>query len=236
MRAVLAHLGALLDPPTCLLCGASGPQERLLCATCLAGCPHPGPPCPSCSSGLRNHSLPPCPLCRDRPPGLPLRSPGAYEGSLRKLILAAKWRHVPAALPVLAEWILSAARPDGWLDGLEGWCPVPRDLWRTLRHGVPLAEHLGKELGARLALPRLPPPHRRWRHPQARLTGATRRRNLRGAFHVGPRHRRRLRDRRVLLVDDVLTTGTTLAECARALRQAGVAEVRAVVAACAMRD
>ena len=63
------------------------------------------------------------------------------------------------------------------------------------------------------------------RHPQARLTGATRRHNLRGAFLVGLRHRRRLRDRRVLLVDDVVTSGATMNEAARALKEAGASSV-----------
>ena len=69
----------------------------------------------------------------------------------------------------------------------------------------------------------------RWTEPQTSLSGQARRRNLTGAFALGDPTL--VRGRRILLVDDVFTTGTTLNECAKALRQAGAAQVEALTLA-----
>jgi adenine/guanine phosphoribosyltransferase-like PRPP-binding protein len=112
--------------------------------------------------------------------------------------------------------------------------PVPLHPWRRFRRGFNQA----RDLAATLGVPVLPVLRRtRATPPQTGLSLAGRRRNVRGAFEISPRveryHRSLLVNRAVVLVDDVRTTGATLDACARVLKQAGVAEVRALVAALA---
>jgi predicted amidophosphoribosyltransferase len=113
--------------------------------------------------------------------------------------------------------------------------PVPLHLWRRFRRGFNQAADLAGWLG-------LPVVHALWRMratvPQTGLTAAGRRRNVRGAFSTSPLLSHRVQetlitDRLVVLVDDVKTTGATLDACARALKAAGAAEVRALTVALA---
>ena len=110
--------------------------------------------------------------------------------------------------------------------------PLHRDRlrWRGFNQALPLAHAIGR-LGA---LPVDPFVLARCRStpPQVGLGASDRRRNVRGAFVV--RHRERVRNRSVLLVDDVMTTGATAHECARVLRAAGARHVDALVLARAL--
>ncbi|MGE3163593.1 MAG: ComF family protein [Planctomycetota bacterium] len=159
-----------------------------------------------------------------------------HEDGARDLILRAKWQGDRAALLVLADLIGESCGPAACAAaGLafvpDGWCAVPRDPWRWLRRGTPLSERLGVEIGRRTGLPRLPPPRRKWRPPQTSRTGAARRSNLAGAFAYPRRSQRKVRGKRVVIIDDVATTGSTLEQCARALTEAGAASVAAWVVA-----
>lgn len=113
--------------------------------------------------------------------------------------------------------------------------PVPLHPWRRMTRGFNQAA----DLAARLERPVV---HALWRRratvPQTGLTGAGRRRNVRGAFVLSPllSHRVRdagLADRVVVLVDDVRTTGATLEACAQVLKSAGAKEIRALTVAVA---
>ena len=106
--------------------------------------------------------------------------------------------------------------------------PVPMTPWRRLRRGFNQAEDLAAHLGVRRAgvLARWRP-----RPAQSTLPSTRRRVNLEAAVFVPAWQRRRVRGRAILLVDDVVTTGATLAVCAAALREAGAADVRAVTVA-----
>jgi len=113
--------------------------------------------------------------------------------------------------------------------------PVPLYPWRRLRRGFNQAADLAGELD-------LPVVHALWRTrptvPQTGLTAPARRRNVQGAFRLSPLLSRARRvafidDRIVVLVDDVMTTGATLAACAEVLQQAGAHEVRLLTVATA---
>jgi ComF family protein len=109
--------------------------------------------------------------------------------------------------------------------------PVPLDLerlrWRGFNQAAMLAEILGRR-GSHPVAPRALQ-RRRVTPPQVGLGEEERRRNVAGAFAV--RDRAVVRHRRVLLVDDVMTTGATVNECAKVLRRAGAAQVDVVVLA-----
>ncbi len=230
---IWSGLADLLHPPACLVCALPVRAEEPICPACTRLLPLVRVPCVACSGAAPDPLLVPCSVCRSRVPDVPLRWAGLYDGALRELILALKWRGRLGALAPIAGWMLDVALSDRWLAAVDAWSPVPRDAMRTLLHGVPLSDELGRAIGRRLSLPRIAPPGRRIRRPQASLAGERRRRNLRGAFRVGRRCRRRFRGRHVLLIDDVYTTGSTVTACARAILAAGARSVRALVAAVA---
>jgi ComF family protein len=151
------------------------------------------------------------------------RAPFLYEGPAREALHRLKfsgWRAVARALagPMAAVNEFDA-------DAVT-W--VPLSGRRRARRGYDQARALAARVGEVLGLPVSPLLVRvRDTAPQARRTGAERRRSMQGAF----RSSGRASPARVLLVDDVLTTGATAAECARVLRAAGAREVALLTAA-----
>ena len=173
-----------------------------------------------------------CPRCR-RLPGLvsAARAAGAYEGTLREILHAFKYD----GRRLLARPLSAMMRTAGadLLGDADGVVPVPLHPWRRMRRGFNQADDLARRLD-------VPVLRVLWRVrptvPQTGLTAAARRRNVRAAFRVSPflsraRRQRLLEDRIVVLVDDVRTTGATLAACAAALQGAGAREVRALTVA-----
>lgn len=177
------------------------------------------------------------------PPGLPPTwAWGAYDDPLRSAVTAWKdegRRDIAQLLaPLLAVAIDAALAGSGWDDGPVLLVPAPSSRRAQRARGeLPLLE-LGRR--ARGAAPRRPGEPRlapaltvvRAVADQARLGQRERARNLGGALAVAPRFAGVVAGRRCLVIDDVVTTGATLAEAARALREAGaVGVVAATVAA-----
>jgi ComF family protein len=153
------------------------------------------------------------------------RAVGVYEGSLRDIIAAFKYD----ACRSLARPLAALMRECGeeMLAGADAVVPVPLHASRRRSRGFNQAADLGRYLG----LPTVSALRRtRATVPQAGLPAARRHSNVRDAFAV-TRRAAWLRDRTIVLVDDVSTTGATLEACARALKGAGVREVRALTAA-----
>jgi predicted amidophosphoribosyltransferase len=205
----------------------------LVIARACDGCGLPGPGlCPSCRALLRG--APVGPVRPDPcPPGLPpVSALAAYDGPLRGLLLAHKERGCTGLAEPLGDGLAAAVRCLGV--GAVTLVPVPSSpaavRARGHDHAWRLARAAARQLGAGTSAERLLLPVRRVTD-QAGLSHAARAANLRGAFaaRVGP-------PRRVVVVDDVVTTGATLVEAARALRAAGHEVLGAsVVAATARR-
>lgn len=156
--------------------------------------------------------------------------PWAYEGAARDLILALKLRaHRPAASVLgrhLAAWIQSVGT------GASAVTWVPGRKRDTRIRGFDHAELIGREVGRRLGLPVVRTLRRTGARPdQTTLSASERRVNLQGAF--GPLDRAGPLGRydKLLLVDDLVTTGATAAACARALKDGGTTHVE-VAAPC----
>lgn len=208
----------LVFPPRCGGCGGGG---VLLCEDCIASMQQSlGLRCLRCWRPGSAH----CADCLHSPPPFDgLRSAFVYTGTARTLVHALKYR----GLNALAEPMAALLAEVVWREGLAAdvLVPVPLSGLRRRTRGFNQAESLAKALGRELDLPVKPKVLARPRHapPQARSADASaRQRNVAGAFVVRDAE---IAGARVLLVDDVTTTGATIAACAAALRAAGVESV-----------
>jgi ComF family protein len=214
----MAGLVDVLFPPRCPACGRDGWP---LCRDCTSGVGVITPPiCRRCGRPTEV----PLERCRDCPPPVieRVRAPFLYEGPVSRAIKAMKF----SGWHTLARYLgdAMAAVVDGPADAVT-WVPLSRR--RRARRGFDQAELLARAVGRKMGLPPVGTLRRvRDTRAQARLTAADRRSALRGAFGVV-----RAPPPRVLLVDDVLTTGSTAASCAEALKGAGAVSVALLVAA-----
>lgn len=191
---------SLLLPPSCGACGRQGPA-----------------PCPSCW-----RELAPAPPVGPIPGLDRCRALLRYDGAARELLARLKYRNSRDALAWLAAGMAALAAAPGTSFDVVSWAPTTTA--RRHRRGFDQAEVLARAVGGRLRVPvrallvRLPGPAQ---------TGLDRRRRTNG-----PSFRLRVPEvpRRVLLVDDVVTTGATLAAAALVLRNAGAVTIEAVTA------
>jgi ComF family protein len=216
-------LDALL-PSRCLLCGAGAPRGRDLCDGCLADFPRNRTCCARCAQPLAA-SAALCGACLRREPAYACAwAPYQYAHPLNLLEARFKFRRDLSAGRVLADLLVDAARTRWSQDRPERLLCVPLHPTRLRERGYNQALELARTLSRALDIPLAHDLLVRVRATRAQtgLDAKARRRNLRGAFacpvHAGvPAH--------VAIVDDVMTTGSTVDECARVLRQAGVARV-----------
>ncbi len=194
-----------LIPPFCVRCGLPFPYDmggETLCAACIA----------------------------DPPPFDRARTALAYDESSRALLIGLKHNRL-AALKTLGGWMLR----DGGalLADADLVCAVPLHRWRLMKRGYNqaalLAAIVTKPSATRL-VPDLLVRHRAT-PSQGGLSRSGRTRNVRNAFRVHPRWKDTVKGARIVVVDDVFTTGATLGECCRTLRKAGAARVDVLCAA-----
>jgi ComF family protein len=242
-------LAALLSSP-CVACGriADHPTRGAVCDDCWRAVRVITPPvCHVCGEPLPSgrFALPDaqpleatggvvarCAACTARRPRIAIaRAVGPYEGTLRDLLHALKYDGRRSIAPRLGA--LLRERCGTVLDRADAVVPVPLHPRREWTRGFNQAEAIARELGVPVWRPL-----RRRRHTSAQSTlpASERWRNVAGAFDLRRRFRRRgrpsaLAGARVVLVDDVRTTGATLDACAEVLERAGVSEVRAVTVA-----
>jgi ComF family protein len=207
------------------------PTGGPVCADCWAAIiPFTPPLCRRCGDPLptwRPISLGVlrCARCRRRPSAIAQsRAIGPYAGSLRDIIHALKYDGCRSLAPMLAQRMReSGAALLGQADVV---VPVPLHRRRHRARGFNQAEDLARGLDRRLALVLR---RRRSTRSQTDLPAAQRHANVRDAFAL--RRHADVRGLRVVIVDDVCTTGATLEACARVLRGAGAREVSALTAA-----
>ena len=212
-------------PLRCLLCGADGAGGRDLCAGCARDFPLNRPCCPRCALPLAA-AAPLCGECLERePPFASAWAPFRYEHPLALLEARFKFRGDLAAGRVLAELMIERAGVDA-PSRPALMIAVPLHVARLRERGYNQAFELARRLSRTLDIPLDRDALVRTRSTPAQigLDAASRRRNLRGAFALATK---RPLPAHVVLLDDVMTTGATLRECARVLRRAGVARVDA---------
>lgn len=233
---ILAQLADWLYPRVCPGCGAlSDRAGRHVCSACFAQLRlHDRSLCETCGApaeGEVSHAFV-CGACRqDRPAYDRARSAARYQGVLRGQLHQFKYGGALWLKPDLADLLLGCLEAHFEAGAVDVVVPVPlhpaRERERTYNQSAQLAREVAARLGRRLdgrSLVRV-----RRTESQTRFDAAQRRANILGAFAV--RRPAWVARRCVLLVDDVMTTGATLAECARVLKKAGARAVWAVTVA-----
>lgn len=148
--------------------------------------------------------------------------------SLGRLLRSYKYSGREESGPVLAGWLAQVVGGAPWLDRVEAIVAVPTHWRHRLTRPLYAAEALAAVVAKRTALPQAPVLTRVKAGPhQIGLSYTDRADNVRGAFAI--RRGVSLKDARLLLIDDVKTTGATIDECAKVLRRGGAAEVYAAV-------
>lgn len=203
-----------------------------LCPECQRNVPQrTGGYCPSCGAIYATNTMPnvPCLQClQDPPPWQRLLFYGVYDDVLRKIVHEAKFNLDSPALGLAGEFLCIAARPLQY-EHIDAIIPVPLHISRLRERGgnqcVEMARPLSRFLGVPIRHDIL---HRVRKTPhQIGLTAKERRRNLDNAFEATSD----CRGMHVILIDDVMTTGTTTRRCTEALQAAGVASVTVLVVA-----
>lgn len=245
----LAQLGRaafrFVFPPSCPLCHRDVEFHerddfgRVIAPALCGGCstkllPSSGRRCSRCGLPVGPHSRTDgCSYCR--PQKFRFRGvirAGLYDGSMRIACIRAKSSMQFPLAAALANLLWQQEHDDLDVTSIDLVVPVPRHWTKHL-----LLPHHAAETMARVLAKRLGKPFGRgwlrkikWTPDQSDLTAANRKLNLKDAFAVRPRPRS-LAGKTVLLVDDILTTGTTAHECSRALLHAGAAKVIVAVIA-----
>ena len=228
MRGAGTVLGLLL-PRRCLACGATVESDGALCVECWPQIRFLGPPCCACCGLPFDYDQGAgavCAGCAARPPVFDrARAVFAYDAASRGPILAFKHADRIDAAPAFVRMMIQAAGDLLADDPLIVPVPLHRSrlLMRRYNQAAVLAGALARQTGLACVPDLLV---RRRRTPsQGGLGAAARRRNVQGAFTVREGRDSGLRGRRVLLVDDVMTTGATVEACARPLLRAGALAV-----------
>jgi ComF family protein len=223
---------AVVLAPACAACGLPLPEPTRspVCRTCLdAVLSFASPRCGQCGVTLPSWRVisvasASCARCRRRPGAVRSRAVGPYAGTLRALVHALKYDGYRSLAPVLGR--LMRDHGADVIGGADIAVPVPLHRRRARERGFNQADDLARATGLPVvrALRRV-----RATPSQTDLPAARRYANVRDAFAL--RRGIDVRGLRILIVDDVCTTGATIEACARVLRQGGAAQVSALTAA-----
>ena len=229
VATMLGSLADLLLPPVCIVCRTRIGEHGLICGACFAEidfiaaplCDRLGVPLlyetggPNLSaSAIAN------PPAYDR-----ARAAAHYSATMRDLIQSFKYRDRHEGLPLFGRWLVKAGQE--LLEEADILVPVPlyrARLWsRRFNQSALLAQQTGRLSGVAVdcfVLKRV-----RATASQVGLTAKQRKRNVAGAFRPDPAGKQRIKGKRVIVVDDVITTGATVEACAKTLRRGGATHV-----------
>lgn len=221
----------MLAPPRCRVCGAAlwGCENPFLCAACLEKMAWIGDgACRKCGFPAGMHAAwsgDGCARCAGRDFGLREAAAVArYGGGAKNLVKSLKFRGERTLAPAMGALMAERVRAAGFAARIDCAAPVALHANRARFRGFDQAGLLAEALAARLGVPCAAGALKRVREtgPQALLRRAERLRTMEGVFEAAPSL---VRGRRILLVDDVFTTGATMAAAAAACRKGGAGEV-----------
>jgi len=220
VKQLTGDLFDFIFPPVCANCGKIG---TLLCDSCINSMPIMHQPvCPLCGHPF-NKPGPICGRCQENPPPLnQIRAAVLFEGIVPNLIHQLKYNGMFALAEPLAGVMASSWHH--WQQPVDMVVPIPLHPQRERSRGYNQSERLARHLCRMLELPQEQHALKRIRNtpPQIELIAEDRAANVTGAFVA---ERLSVKGRKILLIDDVCTTGSTLSEAAKALLEAGAASV-----------
>lgn len=228
-RELLSGLADLVLPPVCLSCREPMQTHDTLCCACWREinfirpplCDRLGLPMPFDTGGVMVSAA-----AAASPPSFQrARAVAAYDGKMRELVHSLKFHDRHDLRRLLGRW-LAAATADIIQDA-DVILPVPLSRWRLIQRRFNQAAILAQELGRHTSI-RFEPQALVRKKNTSRQVGLSRRdrvTNVSGAFVVPPSSRTKIEGRRILLIDDVITTGATVSACARALKRSGAVAV-----------
>ncbi|WP_245480418.1 ComF family protein [Neorhizobium sp. NCHU2750] len=230
----------MVYPPVCLSCGALTGRHGGVCAACW--------------SGVRFIERPYCevlglPFSYDPGPGMlsaqaiadppvfaRLRAAAIFDGAARAMVHGLKYRDRGDLAPVMAGWMERAGQD--CLAGCDAILPVPLHRTRFALRKFNQAAELARHLSGRTGTPYLPAALVRTKRTQRQvgLTARARQDNVRAAFAIAAGHEAEVFGKRLVLIDDVYTTGATVSAATRALKKAGATEVSVLTFAMALAE
>lgn len=233
-RLAQACLDALL-PPLCLSCGGRVGTNGALCPECWKSIAFISSPlCQTCGKPfnipLVNDSV--CPECEETPHAFAsARAAFIYDAASRNIVLGFKHGDRTHAAQALACWMVRAG--ECCLKEADVIAPVPLHRWRLFKRrynqSALLANCIARTTKKQACMQALS--RTRATQSQGHLNHKERRNNVAGAFMVPERQKPKIRNATIVLIDDVMTTGATLDECAKTLLAAGAKKVHALTLA-----
>ena len=219
----------LLMPPVCLYCRKPLAEHDCLCGSCWREvrfirppvCDRLGIPLPFDIGGPAiSAEASANPPVYDR-----ARAVAHFDGVVRDLVHQLKYGDSHIARRLFGRWLSETGAP--LLADADLIVPVPLNRWRLLKRRFNQSAILSRELHqlTGIAWEPLALTRKRRTRSQVGLTHDQRRRNVQAAFAVAPDHTQIINGQRVILIDDVITTGATVEACARALKEAGAVQV-----------
>lgn len=228
-KPLVRHVLDTLYPPRCGACATPVLMHGALCSDCWQAVAFIAPPlCQRCGHpfeyAMGGEAL--CGACLQHMPHYAqARAVFCYNEASRPLITQLKFSDKQHMLASFGQWLARAGAE--FLPHCDAIVPVPLHWWRRWRRRYNQAELLAQAIAHASGLPVHGHLLRRVRHttPQTGLSRAARERNLQGAFRIAPMQRAAIRGKTFCVVDDVLTTGTTVDMCTRALLRGGAKNV-----------
>jgi ComF family protein len=226
-QALIQTVDSIL-PPRCPVTGEVVDGQGLVSAKAWAALDFIAPPfCKCCgfpfdftSSHVDGDAL--CAACLRDPPAFDAaRAALRYGDSSRDLILGFKHGDQTQIAPALTGWMLAAAKE--FLEDIDVLIPVPLHRWRLLKRRYNQASILSSAMAKRAGKNHIPDGLIRVRSTpsQGHLNAKQRADNVRRAVTINPKRQDMIRGKKILLIDDVYTTGSTVEECTRALKAGG---------------
>lgn len=259
MRFLISLLSSFIDflyPPFCFVCkqDTSENRSRFICDSCLEQIKEIEPPfCAKCGrsfvseNAFNNIEKPVCGKCQNKGSNVKYESVlslGEYNGTLKEIIHIYKYNKKEQLKKILSEVLIKKIEMKHEFLKADMLIPVPLHWIRKRSRGFNQSEELGRCISESLKIPmKNLLKRKRNTRPQIGLSGDERIKNIRGAFKVSLIAKRiwkasngsrfNFEGKSVILVDDVVTTGATVNECAKVLKKAGAREVIVVCLAIA---
>ncbi|MFH1380107.1 MAG: ComF family protein [bacterium] len=225
----------MVYPKRCISCGSPLPHDntQYACVTCWNSIERIGEnSCAGCSAPLA-YQADSCPACQRRPVSYGrLYAAALYRGLMRRYLHRIKFSNKKYIMQALAHLCITRCRQIPHMHTYDAVIPVPLHPARMRERGFNQAEILGKFIADEFSIPLITGLLVRVRNtnPQFNLTLEKRKQNIQNAFNV-TKQAAMSKYKKIILVDDICTTGSTLSEAARALKSAGSKKITCFVLA-----